>query len=335
MIIDAHVHHMPVEVYSKFHDPALPPSKTVIDGRTFILHPILHRVETYLRAMDEAGVDMAVLTLSQWNASGPAVCRQINEGVAELIAKNPTRFRAAGCVPVGHAEAAVEEIDYLVKHLGLSGIALETSEDQHLTASTKEEMWPIYAKAVEHDVPVFWHPNLLPYGTENDYTIAASVGRGFDISRLILRILYAVLPDFPAIKMVIPHFGGGFLAHKQRAIAFFDPPPEMMEKVPKQLRQIPKSPIETEEFGFKAAFDERFDRLYIDGAGSAGWEPISKLAFLTVRHDRLCFGTDFPFETHAGRDYRQYLDSIRGLDIPEASKKAFLGGNMAKLLKLE
>jgi predicted TIM-barrel fold metal-dependent hydrolase len=334
LIVDSHVHHMPVEVYRQFHDPSAPPTKTTINGRSFILHPILHRLDDCLRAMDFAGVDLSLLTLSQWNASGPKICRQINEGFAELVTRNKSRLRAAGCVPVGDTEAAVNEIDYMIKELGLSGIALETSEDQHLTASSKEQMWPIYAKAVEYDVPIFWHPNLLPYGTENDYTIAASVGRGFDISRLILRILYSVFPDFPTIKMVIPHFGGGFLAHKQRAVAFFDPPPDLAAKLPKHLRQIPKSPIETEEFGFQGAFDALFNRLYIDGAGSAGWEPITRLAFTTVCHDRLCFGTDFPFETHAGRDLKQYLESIRDLDVSDESKQAFRGGNMAKLLKL-
>jgi predicted TIM-barrel fold metal-dependent hydrolase len=247
----------------------------------------------------------------------------------------PGRFRAAGSVPVADTDAALAEIDHMLKDLKLSGIALLTSQGQELTPSTREKMWPIYAKALEYDVPIFWHPHLLPYGTELDCTINRVVGRGFDVSRLVLRLIYDVLPAFPGIKMVVPHFGGGFLAHKQRAIAFFEPAEDLGVPVPMEIKIGPKTPLETVELGYKATFDELFDRLYIDGAGSAGWAPITKLAFDVVRHDRLCFGTDYPFETHYGRDYQHYLDNLSGMNLSDADKQAFLAGNMARLLKLE
>jgi predicted TIM-barrel fold metal-dependent hydrolase len=59
------------------------------------------------------------------------------------------------------------------------------------------------------------------------------------------------------------------------------------------------------------------------------------MAFMVVRHDRLVFGTDFPFEVHSGRDLKYYLDSVRRMDISEEDRKAFLGGNLARLLKLD
>jgi predicted TIM-barrel fold metal-dependent hydrolase len=60
-----------------------------------------------------------------------------------------------------------------------------------------------------------------------------------------------------------------------------------------------------------------------------------QMGFSVVRRDRLCFGTDYPFETHFGRDYRYYLDNVASLDVAEADKQAFLGGNMAQLLKVD
>jgi aminocarboxymuconate-semialdehyde decarboxylase len=334
VIIDAHVHHLPLDVYKLFADPALPAVRSRVQGNDFVFNARLYKVDDQLRAMDFAGIDMAVLTISQWNVAGPKVCRQINEGVAAHLAQYGDRFKAAGSVPVADTEAAVQEIDHMIKELKLSGIALLSSQGQDLTPSNKEKMFPIYQKAVEYDVPIFWHPHLLPYNTDTECTINRSVGRGFDVSRLVLRLIYDVLPCFPTIKMVIPHFGGGFLAHKQRAIAFFEPSEDTGVAVPPELKPLPKSPMETEEFGYKKAFDERFDRLYIDGAGSAGWEPITRMGFMAVRHDRLCFGTDYPFEVHNGRDYKWYMDNLSHLDLSEEDRKAFLGGNMAKLLKL-
>jgi predicted TIM-barrel fold metal-dependent hydrolase len=334
VIIDAHVHHMPLEVYKQFHDPEAPPKKCYLNGNDFTLSPRLFKTDDQLRAMDFAGVDMALLALAQWNLAGPKICRMINEGMANHVAKYKDRFRACASIPVADKEAAIQEIDYAIQELKLSGIALLTSQSQELTPSNKEYMWPIYAKAVEYDIPVLWHPHLLPYNTETDCTINRVVGRGFDISRVILRLIYDVLPEFPTLKTIIPHYGGGFLAHKQRAIAFFEPKKDLGVPVPPDLKPMPKSPCETEEFGYKAAFDEMFNKLYIDGAGSGGWEPITRMAFMVVRHDRLVFGTDFPFEVHNGRDLKYYLDSVRRLDVSEEDRKAFLGGNLAALLKL-
>ena len=334
MIIDAHVHHLPPEVYQRFADPALAEARSKIRGQKFAFNPRLHNVDDALRAMDFAGVEMAVLTNSQWNPAGAEFCRLVNEGVATHVAKYGDRFRALASVPVADTEAAVREIDYAIGELKLSGLALLTSQGKELTASDNEHMWPVYAKAVEYDVPIFWHPDLVPYGTETDCGIHRSVGRGFDISRLILRLIYDVLPCFPTIKMVIPHSGGGFLAHKQRAVAFFQPSGDLGVPMPPELKPMPKSPLEAEKFGLQAAFEELFDRLYIDGAGSAGWAPMLKLALEVVRHDRLCFGTDFPFETHTGDDYRYYLDNVSRLEISEQDRKKFLGGNVAKLLKI-
>lgn len=335
MIIDSHIHFMPKKVYEKFADPYAPPQRSFAKGNDFVYNKRLWMIDDHLKAMDYAGVDMSVLTLSQWNLAGSEMTRQINDAVAETLVQHGDRFRAAGAVPVGETEKAVEEIDYMIKELKLSGIALLTSQGQNCTPSTKELMWPIYQKAVEYDVPIFWHPHLLPYGTETDCTINRSIGRGFDVGRAILRIMYDVLPEFPTIKMVMPHFGGVFLAMKGRSTWFFEPPAEIADKVPEDIRPISKTPLEAEEYGYRQAFDERFDKLYIDGAGSAGWEPITKMAFMTVKHDKLVFGTDYPFEIHQGRDYKYYIDSVKNLDIPEESKAAFLGGNMARLLKLD
>jgi len=331
MIIDAHHHYVPLAFFEKFADPSAPTRRTT----TITFNSSLYKTDDHLRAMDFAGVDMAVITLSNWNVEGPDVCRQVNEAMAEDLIKYGDRFLVAGAVPVADPEAAVREIDYMLGELKLNAIALLTSQSQTLTPSNKDHMWPIYAKAVEYDVPIFWHPHLLPYGTETDCTINRSIGRAFDIGRAILRIMYDVYPEFPEVKMVMPHLGGCFLGLKGRANAFFEPREDLGVPVPEAIKMLPKTPLEKEELGYKEAFDDLFDRFYIDGAGSGGWIPATEFGFKTVRHDRLVFGIDYPFEAHAGRDYKYYLDAIDGLDIPDESKKAFLGGNLARLMKLE
>ncbi len=105
---------------------------------------------------------MAVLSNSQWNPAGAEVCRLVNEGLAAFLVKHGDRYKALAAIPVADTKAAVAEIDHAIGKLNLSGLGLVTSQGQELTASSKAHLWPIYAKAVEYDVPIFWHPDLMP-----------------------------------------------------------------------------------------------------------------------------------------------------------------------------
>lgn len=336
MIIDAHHHCLPLSVYKQFHDPTAPPKRVLINNNDFVFNMKLHLLDVHMKDMDDAGVDMALLTMAQYgNLGSPELCRQINEGFAEVMVTMSDRFRIAGCVPVEDTEKAVEEVEYQIKELGFSGISLLGSQGPELNMSNKEKIFPILQKAYELDVPIFLHPHLKPYGIETECTINRSIGRGFDTAKAALRILYDVYPVFPDIKIVLPHFGGALLGLKGRILNFFEPPEELGLGEIEQYKHLAKTPLELQELGYNKAFNDLFDRLYIDGAGSGGWEPITEMAFRTVKHDKLIWGTDYPYEIHSGRDLKYYIDSLDQMGLSEESKKAFLGGNLAKLIKLD
>jgi predicted TIM-barrel fold metal-dependent hydrolase len=202
--------------------------------------------------------------------------------------------------------------------------------------STKEVMFPIFQKCVELDVPIFIHPHLKPYGQEVECTINRSVGRGIDTCKATVRIIYDVLPHFPTLKVVIPHYGGALLSLKGRIMNFYEPPEELgLQPTNPQYKELAKTPLELEELGYDKAFNDMFDKLYIDGAGSGGWIHSTEMALRTVKPDKLIWGTDYPYEIHAGRDIKYYIDSLDNMDISKEDKKAFLGGNVAKLIKLK
>ena len=147
--------------------------------------------------------------------------------------------------------------------------------------------------------------------------------------------MYDVFNEFHDLKFVLPHFGGVLLAMKGRIMNFYEPHEELGLSIPKEIGSMSRTPIELDELKFRPAFEKLFDKLYIDGGGSAGWEPITKMAMMTVKHDHLMWGTDYPYEIHAGRDLKFYIDSVMNLDIPEEDKKGFLGDNAARLLKIK
>ena len=95
-----------------------------------LLGRLLDVGEGRLRQMDEAGVDMQVLTPSlvhqctYW--ANPAASlkmeRLTNERVAEVVASKPDRFIGLGGVPLQSPELAIRELERCVKELGLKGV---------------------------------------------------------------------------------------------------------------------------------------------------------------------------------------------------------------------
>jgi predicted TIM-barrel fold metal-dependent hydrolase len=102
---------------------------------------------------------------------------------------------------------------------------------------------------------------------------------------------------------------------------FFEPWPELgLPEPSSKYQNIAKTPMELTELGYDKAFDSLFDRLYFDGAGSGGWPVITEMAFKTARSDRLVWGTDYPYETHEARDFKNYINSLDRIGITEEEK---------------
>lgn len=339
MIIDVQHHAMPLNVYKQFHDPSLPPLKYRAGGNDFTFNAGLCDFDRHIRDMDEAGVDMALLSMSQFgNLMGKDICRQINDGFREVMDQYPGRFTVAGCFPQDDVEAALEEIDYQIKELKFPGITMLTSFNKEINLSNEEYSFPIYDKAMELGIPIFLHPHLRPFGVDElDCSIAESLGRETDCARAVLRLIYDVLPKYPDLKFVIPHFGGATFSTMGRMRAFFVPKDTEgldVKPIDPMKKSLAKTPLENAELGYDKVFNELFDKLYFDGSGSGGWTGITQHAFNVIRHDRLLWATDYPYEIHAGRDFKYYIDSLSQIDAPEEDKKAFLGDNAAKLLNL-
>ena len=335
MIIDVHNHYLPPEVFEKLGGGQMANSR-YNDGKTmeFVFYHKLYEIDTHLRDMDEAGIDIAVLGMAQWNLKGLEICRAVNDGMARAVREHPDRTMACAQVPVvDGAEAAVQEIHRGVEELGLHAVAL-LSSNLDITLSD-ERMFPIYEAVQELGVPIVIHPSLLPLGAESEYSIGRTLARAYDISKAALRIMYEVSKHYPDLKFIMPHFGGVLPFMKGRINGFFEPPTELGITFPHEIAVLHKTPREREEFGIIEPFNKLFDLLYLDLAGHGGYMPTLHCALETVRHDRLVFGTDYPMEIHNGLDLKIYVDNIRALDLPKAEIDAILGGTAAAMFGLK
>ena len=90
--------------------------------------PLLDRLydlgDLRLREMDEAGVDVQVLSHGAPSGQklaadvGPALIRGVNDRLAQAIAVNPSRFAGFAALPTAAPEAAADELERCARSRG-------------------------------------------------------------------------------------------------------------------------------------------------------------------------------------------------------------------------
>jgi aminocarboxymuconate-semialdehyde decarboxylase len=151
-----------------------------------------------------------------------------------------------------------------------------------------------------------------------DYRLASSIGRPFDLclalGRLIVR---GILEDFPRLKIVASHGGGGICetisrmdyAYELQDEAFF-----LGSYAPMKIRHKPSHYLK---------------KLYLDTVCYN--EPAVKMVLEWMGPDRVLYGSDAPPLTSLKP---RAIKLIKDLNIPEADKTKIFWSNARKLLKL-
>ncbi len=279
------------------------------------------RIGRHLRFMDEAGIDMAVLTTNPIGSLGE--CRRWNDFCAKRVQENPKRFAGFATVPPLGGKAALKELQRAVKELGLKGVHIWTRiEGYHLDS---RELWPFYEKVSELGVPIDVHVTLSPPGFEAvhaPYALYYVMARELDMCATTLRIcLGGVLEDFPELVFIMNHFGGGVSAVMERLDAY-------MSYVGPGCPSLYRG-----ETLIRKPWREYFDKLYFNMAGREVGMAAVKSALTTISPRKLMFGTDWPFNyDHDPQSAKRYIEEIRNLELPKDDIEAMLGGTAAKLL---
>ena len=333
MIVDVHRHYMPKELYERYGSLDKPTWRYQDPTLEFTFYHKLYEVDEQLRDTDEAGIDIAVLSLAQWNLKGLETCQIINNGIARVVKEHPDRFIGCIQIPLHEGKAALQELRRGLE-LGLWAPAIMSSCLDIMMDD--ERMFPFYEEVSRLNLPIIMHASLFPKGAESAFTIGRTLARAYDISGAALRIIYKVFQKWPDLKFILPHMGGVLPMMKGRVMAFFEPPQELGIKLtyPEDIRPLPKTLNELEETGAVSLFNQLFDRLYFDTAGACGWMPAMQAAANAYRHDRIIFGTDYPMEFHTGKDKKWFIDNIKAMDIPLQNKEAIFSMNFKQAFGL-
>jgi uncharacterized protein len=293
-------------------------------------------VEARLRLLDEFGDVQHVLSLANPPLEllappnkSPELARAANDALAEMVRKHPERFPAfIASVPTNNVDESLTEIDRAVKHLGARGIQLFTNVAGKSLSAT--EFRPLFARMVEHDLPVWVHPMRGPqfadYASEqhSENEIWFSFGWPYETTACMTRLIYSgIFDEMPTLKIVAHHMGGMI--------------PYFQGKINLGFRQIffgapDKNPV-AEEAGLKRPPLDYYKMLYADTAlGEAAPTRCGHAFFGT---DHCLFATDAPFDPKQGRALmRNTMRAVEALEISAAEREQIFAGNARKLLKL-
>ncbi len=273
----------------------------LIDGRLFrTIDDTAWDVESRIREMDQAGLARQVLSplpelLSYWLEPTDALhlCRHINDTIAEMVTRAPTRFGAFGGVPLQQPDMAVRELERLMATGLFRGVEIGTNVDG--VAIGDPRFAGFFAAADALGAAVFIHPERS-IGRERligPQMLANLVCHPCDTSFAVVSLITGgILERHPGLRIAVAHGGGAF--------PFILPRLEYgWQTIPAMREQLVRSPTELAR------------RLYYDHVVY----DTAVLDFLIERFgaDRICIGTDMPARQVDGAP----LSILAHLPVPE------------------
>ena len=291
------------------------------DGDRFVRMGDWHRkilpeyldVDAKLAAMDAAGISLAALSVNdpgpEWfGEDGPHLARVMNDFVAQVVRRHPTRFFGLCVLPLQDMAASLAELDRCVGTLGMRGVLVYTNLAGRFP--DEPEFRPLFKRAADLDLPVLLHP-AKPVTTEvvKDYEMTSSLGNMFDDTIALTRIIMSgMLDELPRLKLVCPHLGGTL----PFIIGRLDHQTQVLKRGPKSLLRKPSEYLK----------DIWFDIVSPHPAAI-------RFCYDTLGPGRLLYASDHPWVAP-----QLILECLQSLNLPPQQEAAILGGNACKLFAL-
>ncbi|MGE0258946.1 MAG: amidohydrolase family protein, partial [Alphaproteobacteria bacterium] len=271
-----------------------------------------------LREMDEAGIDLQVLSHANPGlqgvdaATGVPLARRINDRLHEAVQRHPDRFAAFAAVPTADPKAAADELERTVTRLGFKGAMINglTSGVFH----DDRRFWPLYERAAALDVPIYIHPAIPQQAVVETYYKGyvekhpglLRAGWGFNVETAtqgIRFVLSGVFDAHPGLKVILGHMGEGL--------------PFYLWRITHGLRQS------MGETTFREIFCRHF---WITTSGFFS-DPALVCCMMEMGIDRILFSVDYPFvDNPPGAEW------IKTLPLCAEDREKLLNGNARRLL---
>ncbi len=225
--------HFATELFNAKSPPDVPRERWYRDRSNHLGHDIEGELNdigaSRIAAMDAAGIDLQVLSLTTPGAQGfeadlaIPIAIDANDRTRDAILAWPGRFAGFASLPTADPQAAVRELERAVTQLGFKGAMINS----HTRGSflDDEKYWPIFERAESLDVPIYLHPSqphaMLMRSYFAGFEDLARPAWGFmlDASTHFLRILFSGAFDaFPRLRFILGHLGEGLPFSMDRLI---------------------------------------------------------------------------------------------------------------------
>jgi len=212
MLIDVHAHYSPkayLETMARVSGGRRPPSWNNLPHTD---SP--EDVETRLRFMDEAGVQMQVFSTgilapyAHREADAVEAARITNDAYAEATRRYPDRFASFVNLPLPHVDASLREMERGFDQLGMVGVTMNCSAFEHSAAESRFD--PLYQEMNRRGAVVYYHPcgNNIRSPMIGEYGIGG-IGPVLEDSVLVTHLIVRQIPiRYPNLKIIISHLGG-------------------------------------------------------------------------------------------------------------------------------
>jgi aminocarboxymuconate-semialdehyde decarboxylase len=285
-------------------------------GAPFVtLMPEMFDYALRFKAMDAAGVDMAVLSLTGPNVfwgtreTSLKAARIANAAYAEVQRQYPDRIRWVASIPWEYPDDALAELARARADGALGVAALANIRGRDLIDPL---FAPVWAEIDLQELPVFVHPTIPPGGRDmrlDEFSLATPIGFMVDTTLAFARlILSGFLDRYPRLKLIAPH-GGGTLPYLSGRLD------RCYETIPACRAAIKEPP------------SAHLRRIFYD---TVVYEPRAlAMCVETGGAENVLYGTDFP---HNVGDMKGILALVRDLPADHATKVA--GENAKRIFKI-
>ncbi len=273
-----------------------------------------------LQTMDEAGIDLQVLSLAAIGvdklapAEQTAVLRGVHDEVAAAVRAHPGRFAAFATPGLKEPANAVKELGRCVTELGFKGAMFDgTTDGKFLDAP---EYFPLLEAAATLGVPVYVHPAPPPEAVAKVYYsgLPAEVGQMLSIAgwgwhaemglHALRLIVSGVLDRLPALRVIIGHMGEGVPYALARSSGMLSPAAKLRRSVADTFK----------------------DQFYLTTSGY-----FTKSPFVCAREvfgfEHMMYSVDYPFSPNT-----RGVEFLKQLALSGEEEAALRGGHAAALL---
>jgi predicted TIM-barrel fold metal-dependent hydrolase len=289
------------------------------------------------RILDEFPDVRQVITLGQppietlgGPKESPAIAREANDGLAELVAKHPDRFIAfAASLPMNNADASLDEMIRSLDQLGAKGAMIYTNAAG--VPLDAPQYQPLFAEAARRDVPIWLHPArgaaMPDYSSEDSsaFEIWWALGWPYETGAAMARLVFSgVFDRHPNLKIITHHLGGIVPYLEGRVGYGWDQLGARTSKVDySALRQsMKKRPVD-------------YFRMFHADTAMFGARAATRCGLEFFGARKVLFASDMPFDPTPGLYMRETIKVIESLELSAEDKARIYFGNAQQLLRLE